>query len=408
MSRVHSEKQRLWVVTECYFPEVVSTGQYLTQTAEGLTDGYDVKVICGQPNYLSRGSRAPKHETRNDVEIFRVWSTLFDKNVVVNRIVNMFTLGLSMFWKSFRSFRRGDKILVVTAPPNLPFTTAIAGLFKGASYSLLIHDYYPDQLVALGKLKPNSFPVRAMHFANSWLFKHSARIIVVGRDMAELVSDRLNGLGVPVRMIPNWADIDEISPSDRHENRLLKELGVQNKLVILSAGNIGRPTAIETVAKCARSLSEDDRFHFIFVGWGARGDWLKSFIARHGLKNISVLGQRPRTEQQEFLNACDIGLVSLAEGMRGTAMPSRTYNILAAGKPILALCDKGSELDRVVSDDALGWRIPPGDPELMKNTLISVYEKRDDLPEMGRRARSVAETKYTLGKALESYREALG
>jgi colanic acid biosynthesis glycosyl transferase WcaI len=407
MSSEHREKPRLWVVTECYYPEVVSTGQYLTQIAEGLAKEFDVKVICGQPNYLSRGTRASRQEARKGVEIFRVWSTLLDKNVVLKRVVNMLTLGLSMFWRSLRNFRRGDRVLVVTAPPNLPFTTAVASLIRGASYSLLIHDLYPDQLVALGKLKQNSITVKAMHAANSWLFKHAARIIVVGRDMAELVSARTNGGGGMVKTIPNWADTEEIGPATRSENRLLRELGVHDKLVILSAGNIGRPTAIETVAECARSLSSDDRFHFIFVGWGAKGPWLKDFVQRHELKNVTVLGQRPRSEQQEFLNACDIGLVSLAPGMRGTAMPSRTYNVLAAGKPVLALCDEGTELHRLLLEDQVGWRVPPDDPELMRQMLMSIYERRNELAEMGKRARRAAESKYTRDIALRRYSEVL-
>ena len=395
------------MVTECYYPEAVSTGQYLTQTAEGLADQFEVKVICGQPNYLSRGTLAPAREVRNGVEIHRVWSTLLDKNVIPFRLVNMMTLGTFMFLNTLRKIRKGDKVLVVTAPPNLPFSTALASLIKGGSYTLLIHDYYPDQLVALGKLKPDSLAVRVMHIANSWLFKHTARIIVVGRDMAELVAARTEGLDVPVSIIQNWADVDEVRPAERSTNRLLRSLGVENRLVVLSAGNIGRPTAIETVAECARMLRDDQRFHFVFVGWGAKGDWLKSFIAQQELTNITVLGQRPRSEQQEFLNACDIGLVSLAEGMRGTAMPSRTYNVLAAGKPVLALCDEGAELDRLLKEDGLGWRIPPDNPRLMRETLVSIYESREKLAEMGGRAREVAESKYSLEVALERYREAL-
>jgi colanic acid biosynthesis glycosyl transferase WcaI len=400
------EKKRLWVITECYFPEAVSTGQYLTQTAEGLASDFDVKVICGQPNYLSKGIKAAAHERRNNVEIFRVWSTLLDKNVVIYRLVNMLTLGVAMFLRALRSFARGDRVLVVTAPPNLPFATAVACLLKGSSYTLLIHDYYPDQLVALGKLKPNSLATKAIHFANSWLFKFASRIIVVGRDMAELVSGRTDGLDIPVTTIPNWADIDDVHPTPRSESRLLEELGVAKKLVILSAGNIGRPTAIETAADCARLLASDDRFHFIFVGWGAKGDWLNKYVAQNELKNVSVLGQRPRSEQLQFLNACDIGLVSLAKGMWGTAMPSRTYNVIAAGKPILALCDERSELARVLEEDEIGWRVPPDDPVLMRDTLISIYDRRLDLGEMGRRARDAAVSKYSLKTAIERYKKA--
>ena len=50
-----TEKKTLWVLTELYYPENNQTGYYMTGIAEGLTDKYDVKVICGQPNYAARG-----------------------------------------------------------------------------------------------------------------------------------------------------------------------------------------------------------------------------------------------------------------------------------------------------------------------------------------------------------------
>ena len=211
MSRGPRDKQTLWVVTECYYPEVVS--QYLTQIAEGLTDRFDVKVICRQPNNWPRGTRAPTREERNGVEIFRVRGSLLDKNVVLYRVVNMLTLGVAMFRRSLREFRKGDRVLVVTAPTILPFTTAVASLIKGSSYTLVIHHYYPDHLIALGKLRPDSFAVRAMHFGNSWLFKHAARIIVGGRDMAELVAARSDGLDIPISIISNLADIEDLYPA---------------------------------------------------------------------------------------------------------------------------------------------------------------------------------------------------
>ncbi len=128
-----TECGRLWVVTEVYYPEEISTGYYLTSIAEGLTGELDVGVLCGQPNYAARGTKAAKHEWRHGVEIFRAASTTFDKNIIPFRVINMLTLGISMFVRSMFLFREGDRILVVTAPPSLPFTTALAALLKGSS-----------------------------------------------------------------------------------------------------------------------------------------------------------------------------------------------------------------------------------------------------------------------------------
>lgn len=401
-------KSRLWVITECYYPEVVSTGQYLTQIAEGLSDTFEVKVICGQPNYLSRGTKAPIFETRNGVEIFRVWSTLLDKNVVFYRLVNMISFGISMFFAAVRKFKRGDKILVVSAPPNLPITTALAAMLRGSTYTPLIHDLYPDQLIALETLRPGSFFTSVLEFLNRWLFKSASSVIVVGRDMNDKLKAKTSGLGIPIYTIQNWADLDTVSPQLRSSNQLLTELGIQDKLVILSAGNIGRPTDIGTIAACAVRLADDERFHFVFVGWGAKGPWLESVVSEHGLKNISILGQRPREDQTSFLNACDVGLVSLAKNMKGTAMPSRTYNLMAAGKPIIGIADDGSELVMTIEDDNIGWHVRPGDVDALHETLYRIFDSRDLLPLMGERAREAAENKFSFSIAIEKYRSALG
>ena len=84
---------RLWILTEVYYPEEISTGYYLTSIAEGLAAGRTVKVITGQPKHMSRGQRAATRETRNGVEIFRSWGTTLDKNVLPFRLINMMTIG---------------------------------------------------------------------------------------------------------------------------------------------------------------------------------------------------------------------------------------------------------------------------------------------------------------------------
>src|SRR6478672_9480134 len=86
-----SHKPRLWVITEVYYPEMISTGYYLTSIAEGLAGERTVKVITGQPKHMSRGEKAPSREIVNGVEIFRAAATTFDKNVFALRLVNMLT-----------------------------------------------------------------------------------------------------------------------------------------------------------------------------------------------------------------------------------------------------------------------------------------------------------------------------
>jgi glycosyltransferase involved in cell wall biosynthesis len=407
MSENDHAKPKLWVISELYYPEETSTGYYLTRIAEGLTVDFEVSAICGQPNYAARGTRSPQRERHKNVEIRRVFGTTLDKNVILFRLINMLSLSLSVFLTTLKNFRRGDTVLVVTNPPSMPFIVALSALAKGAGYVLLIHDNYPEILIAAEKARAGSRLVRQLNHLNRWLYKYASQIIVVGRDMRELAGRKTEGLDVPVACIPNWAELERVEPAPRAENPLLEKLGVADRLVFLYAGNMGYPNDLESILECAGKLKTDERFHFIFLGAGVKRKWLEREIERTGIKNVTLLDPMPRAEQKIFLNACDVGIVTLVKKMWGVSVPSRTYNILAAGKPILALTEPRSEIARVIEEEKVGWCVPPDAPGELERVLLEIYEKRELLGEMGARARKAALEKYSLEKAIGDYRAAL-
>ena len=399
--------KRLWILTELYYPEETSTGYYLTRIAESLTGLFEVKVVCGQPNYAAKGTKAARREVRRNVEIFRVFGTTFDKNKIIFRIVNILTLSFSMFVGLLAKVGRGDRILVVTTPPSLPLIATVTALLRGAGYVLLIHDNYPELLIAAGKTSENSLFVKFADFVNRWIYKYAAKIIVVGRDMNLLVAGKTEGLDVPVVTIPNWAELENVRPARRENNRLLAELSLTDKFVFLYAGNMGHPNDLETIVECAEKLSAEKQFHFIFLGAGVKKKWLTEICRKLDLSNVTILEPRPRSEQIDFLNACDVALVSLVDKMRGVSMPSRTYNILAAGKPILAVADRESELAQVIREENVGWCVAPGDCAGMLAAVRSIYENRGDLKILGANAENAAFSKYSAEVILEKYRQTL-
>lgn len=400
-------RKRLWILTEVYYPEEISTGYYLTSIAEGLADKFDVHVLCGQPKHMSRGLTAPKKERRNGVEIYRASATTLDKNVLLYRLFNMFTIGVAMFYNSLKRFRKGDQILVVTAPPTMPVTTAVAALIRGASYTVLVQDSYPEILIAVGTLKQESLVANIVDFFSRWAYKYAARVIVMGRDMNELFQRKTEGLGIPIVTIPNWADLESIQPTPRENNPLLNQLGISDKFVFLYAGNIGHPTDVETIIHAAEQLLDQKEIHFLFIGAGIKKKWVEDQLQERYLTNVTVLNYRPRGEQIIFLNACDVGLIALIKGMWGTAMPSRTYNLMAAGKPLLALTEKGSELARVIDEEKIGFYVEPANVDDLTKAILQMYQDRSQLDEMGKRARKAAVEKYSMGDAVEKYGSAL-
>jgi glycosyltransferase involved in cell wall biosynthesis len=399
------ERTRVWVFSELYHPEQTSTGYFLTRIAEGLADEFDVHAVCSQPTYSSRGLVAPYREERNGVRIERCRSTRLNKDVVVFRIVNVATFTMEVFTKAIAKLRRNDLVLVVTNPPVLPYVVRMAAAVRGARVVLLVHDVFPDALVAAGIARRESLLVRAWSTMSRRLYRSMDRIVVLGRDMRSLVERRLPARDKRIRIIPNWGDTDAVRPSAAEGARIRDRLGLKGRFIIQFMGNMGRTHGIEALVETAWALRDEPDIHFLLMGWGARRSWLEAEVDRRGLRNVTVLPGCSPEELSAFLNAADLGVIPFLPGMEGISVPSRMYNLMAAGKPILAVADAGSELAIVIQEERIGWVVPASQPARLADTIRSALRDAEELAAMGRRARLAAERKYSLQQVAESYRE---
>jgi len=402
--------KKVWIVSELYYPEETSTGYIATKIAEGLSQHFPTHALCSQPTYSARGISAPVREVYNGVVIRRCRATTLNKDVLLFRLVNLLTISLSMFFHAVVSFEQGDVVLVTTNPPTLPFFTAVACRIRGAKCVLLVQDVYPESLVAAGLLDAHSFPVSVLNRLNLVLYRAMERISVFGRDMEVLVREKLaTGASTNIVIIRNWADADQIVPSPREQNELLKQLGLPGKFVAQYAGNIGRVHGIETLLKTAKILhGADTDIHFLFIGSGAKKKWLEDAVKKNGLNNVTILSNRPRGDQQNFLNACDVAITAFVPGMTGVGVPSRMYNIFSAGKPIVAAVEEDSELGLVVREENVGWIVPVNDAEKIADAILEAKSKPQLLAEMGIRARAIAENKYSFKSVIEAYQSMVG
>jgi glycosyltransferase involved in cell wall biosynthesis len=399
------DDQRIWVVSELYYPELTSTGYFLTGIAEGLAEGRNVSVLCGQPSYWARGERAPAHEVRNGVDVHRCWATTLDKNHLLFKLINLITISVSIFFAALFRVRRGDILICVTNPPLLPYFAAVACRLKKASFVLLIHDIYPDILTRLGIFELRSIFIRLFDRASLWLYESADRILVVGRDMQNLVVGKLRSRCDRVIIATNWANTELISPEPRINNKLLNSLNLNACLVVQFWGNMGRPHCIEDLVDAAQLLKSDPEIHFLLIGWGTKTPWAIAEKQARGLTNLTILNPFPREESCNVQNACDVAINTLSKGMAGISVPSRTYNALAAGKPMLAVCDDDSELAAVVREEDIGWVVPPGRPDLIASALIEAKANRGRLQSMGERAHKAVEAKYSRSHVIQVYRD---
>lgn len=398
---------RLYVLTEMYSPEQTSTGYLLTKTAEGLATSFKTVVVTGPATNFLSPVAAPSCEMLNEVKIHRCWGASFGKDRILGRLVNMVTRSAAMFFKALLVCKRNSVCLVVTNPPLLPFFTFLVCRLKGLKMVLLIHDVYPEAIIAAGMASKESTFMRFLSRLNRGLYRQCAGIISLGRDMTSLAEAKLGGRDIPIYTIPNWAELDLIAPSPRKSNPMLKELGICAKFTFLYAGNMGRTHGIEYLVDAAEALKKEQDVHFIFLGFGAKKDWLVAQRSERELENVTVLPPKPRDEQPVFLGACDVAIISFVPGMVGVSVPSRMYNQMAAGRPILAIAEESSELARVVREEAIGWVVEPGDVEGLINTCRRITSSPEICKEMGARAAEVAQRKYSFNEAIVAYSNAL-
>ncbi len=397
--------RRIWMVTEIYHPEDTSTGHYVTGIAEGLAKDRPVSVLCGFPSYARRHLPAPSREERAGVRIFRCKASLLARKGFFSGLVNAVSSTLLLSVSALRLVDRGSHLLVGTNPPLLPFLILIVARIKRCRLTVRVDDVYPEAMAAAGVISATGVVWRSYNFLNRLLYKACFRLIVVGRDMAEVVSGKLESSAPEVIFIPNWSDTTEILPADSRSNQLRNQLGLGESLVIGYAGNMGPVQGIAALLDGIKTLRDSPDVHFVFIGSGKLFPLLARTVQEEGLTNVTILPHFPREQQNDFLNLFDVGIVSLGEGMYGVGVPSRCYNLMAAGRPILALVEKTSEIGRIVEEEMIGWVVAPGDLKGFHATVIALGRDLAELKSMGRRARLAAELKYSKEIVVSTYRK---
>lgn len=400
-------KKSICIISELYYPEDTSTGYFVTGIAEGLatTEDFEVSVLCAQPSYSKKGFVALKREQRNRVQIKRLNSPRCDKNKLLGRAWIFLVLTWRFFWHLLRTIKQGDVVLVLTNPPSLPLLVAVLAFFKKARPYLLVHDVYPEVLIPTGFIREGSFIFRLICLPQNWMFNRMHGTVVLGRDMKVLIQGKLRlDRPAPV-VIPNWGDAELIHPKHHANNPLRVRLGLENKFIVQFSGNLGRTHGLDDLLGLADRWKECHNVAFLVFGWGAGKSWLEGEIKRRKLTNIRLLDACSREDLPVYLSACDLFFLAFKKGMEGISVPSRLYNVMAAGNPILAVAAGNSELAQVVKEESIGWVRSPGDLDGISQALDEALREPEQIELMRKRSRSAMESYYTRDAVLNRYLE---
>jgi len=377
-------KKDIWVVSELFYPETISTGYILTEIAKSLAEKYEVNVITG-PKYYEPKRENLEYENLENIKIHRANSNGYNKNILFSRLIGHFIISFKMLLLMLKKIPQNCEVFIVTNPVLLFVLSSFFIQRKKWKVKLLVHDVYPENLLVGGVLNSkSSFVFSFFQYIFKKAFLKMETIIVLGRDM-KILFERKIGFEKRIEIIENWADINNINYI---ENKIKKKK-------FLFAGNFGRVQGIEILLNVINKIKNKD-FEFLFIGNGALDSYIKNYIQNNKLSHVKNVGWLPRSSQNKFLSQSTIGVISLKDGMYGLGVPSKLYNLLAAGKPIFYIGDENSEIHLVIKEYKIGWFSKANDQVMIKNTFLKIINTDENIiRDYSLNSRKLAENVYS-------------
>lgn len=384
-------KKKLLLYAHYYYPDVASTGQILKELCEGMNDKFDITVICVVTSYSGKIDEKYKvdkyyYENINGIKVIRVRVPEFSKDNKKSRIKNLLTYFFRSIWATLR-IQKQDYIFTISQPPILGGVLGVIGKWlKGGKLIYNIQDFNPEQTMAVGYSK-NKLILNMAMWVDKFSCKRADKVIVVGRDMQETLRNRFKNRNVPNNIfINNWIDEKEIYPLPEDNERVMefkKKYGLEHKTVVMYSGNIGLYYDLENLIEVIGRFKERDDVVFAFIGDGTKKQELLDYVEEHNLINVKFIPYQDKADLIYSLNAGDVHLVVNAKGIKGVSVPSKLYGVMAAGKTVFGVLDKGSEARLIIEDCKCGVCTEPGRYDLIYEKLKSIIDNIDEYKKIG-------------------------
>jgi glycosyltransferase involved in cell wall biosynthesis len=335
---------RILLLNQCFYPDVVSTAQHLTDLATALAArGHEVTVIAGDRGYDDPAIRFKRRERWNDIDIIRIPSLSLGKNSRWRRAFNfasfLFTCSLRLLLT-----RRFDVVVALTSPPLISFLAALFVKLKGGSFCFWVMDLNPDEAIAAGWLDEKSVASRVLKRMLNYSFKVATRTIVLDRFMKE----RVVAKGCDARrvaIVPPWSHDDHVQYSAAGREAFRSKHELADKFVVMYSGNHSPCHPLDTLVAAARALAERSEIEFCFIGGGS--EHVK--VRQHRLNNVKCLPYQPLDELSNSLSAADLHVVVMGDEFVGIVHPCKIYNIMSVGTPTLYIGPTPSHVTDIAS-----------------------------------------------------------
>lgn len=375
-----------------YFePESIPFTHLEKDLLEGLTkDGHEIYIVCPTPTRgiskdVAKQYKKIKTEDLYDgkVHVRRFWAPQETRNPI--------TRAFRYFWCNFREIAIGKKykdvdvIFSNSTPPTQGLVCSSVKKKLKVPYVFSLQDIFPDSLVTANMTKKGSFIWNFGRKLENKTYRNADKIVVISEDFKRNIMEK----GVPeekIVIIPNWVDSEKVYPIDRKDNVLFARYGLDlDKFYICYSGNIGHSQNMRMLLNTAKELkTELPDVRFVLIGDGAAREEVEAFIKDEAIDNVIMLPFQPYEEIAHVFSLGDAGLIISKPGIGNSSVPSKTWSIMAAARPVLCSFDDDSELSKLIKEVGCGVTAQAEEgTENLKKAIYTLYNSKKTNAEMG-------------------------
>lgn len=344
---------KVLLLNQCFYPDVVSTAQHLTDLAVKLAErGHQVTVIASRRGYDNPDIRFPKREVWKNINIIRISAFGLGKKAKWRRAVDFASFLISCAFRLLL-LPRFDVVVAMTSPPLISFLGALFARLKGGRFAFWVMDLNPDEAIAAGWLREHSMSARVLETLLLYSLRQAEKVIVLDRFMKR----RITRKGIPERkidVIPPWSHADAAGYDQEGRHDFRARHGLSGKYVVMYSGNHSPCHPLNTLLDAAYQLADHPDIAFCFIGGGSEFKKVNAFLHEHGLKNIFCFPYQPLNKLAASLSAADMHVVVMGDPFPGIVHPCKVYNILAIGTPFLYIGPSESHIVDILSQTGAG------------------------------------------------------
>jgi colanic acid biosynthesis glycosyl transferase WcaI len=400
----------LLVLCPHFAPDVAPTGTVMTAIVEGLgAAGHRLHVVTSLPWYrlhdVEPGWRGRPFRTEHVDwgRITRVYPFPTDKRNLRARALGFAGFVGLVSMMAALAPRRPHAVLAMSPPLPIGVAGLAVARLRRAPFVFNIQDVFPDVAVELGLLTDRRV-IRAAAAVERFTYRQADAVTVLSDDLRDNVETKIGPrrgrCRTRVEVIPNFVDVERIRPAAR-ENGYRRNHGLTGKIVVMYAGNVGLSQSLGLIVHAARALRHRDDVVFVINGGGAARPGLEAEAS--DLENLRFVDFQPPDRLAEVLAAADLHVVPLKRGLATASVPSKLYSILAAGRPVLASVDPGTEVDRTLGRAKAGISVAPDDPDAFLSALTRLVDDPPTLATMGDAGRRFVESWVSPAAVADQY-----